>query len=579
MSIERVGEALQRFLTGQEPQAIALTGSWGSGKTHFWGEQLKKYLESAAEPLPVAYVSLFGLSSISEVKDAIFENTEKYAERPPEDSIFDAEVNADLMSYFVEKSIGAVRKLSPYALKLPDTSKFGAFAKAAAFKSVGKQIICLDDLERKGDGLKPKDIFGLVSFLKEQRKCKVIVVLNDDALDKEKKEFEKHREKIFDFEIRFSPSSEWACSHVFMQDNKAHQLASRYVQKAKITNIRILKRVAAIVDRLAPFCDGLESEVLEDLVQNIVVLTWAYNSKEKYVPGYEYLKEKHRSLYLGVGKQPARPPEELMWDQIISAIDFRQPISDIGNCVCDYLESGVFCGDSFASACSDFHESVVRNIKSHEFHESWRLFHDSFSDNENKFVETMMSTFIENVENIAIYNANGAFVILREFGRNHDASKLIDLWVEKNVNDRSFTAKEMFSDYDMRDVDAEFEMKLTEKINSYPCLVSLASAVEKIDRGAWNREDEDAIVNATEDEIFNYMQSQQNLEPRRRIQVLLRRGFGLRGDTLEAQNRAISALLRISASSRINALRIRRMAGELSLHELPAPSSAEDGDE
>ncbi|EAU1940231.1 hypothetical protein D6G06_25420, partial [Salmonella enterica] len=44
---------------------------------------------------------------------------------------------------------------------------------AWSFMSVSDSLICIDDLERKGSSLELKDVLGLISLLKEQKKCKV----------------------------------------------------------------------------------------------------------------------------------------------------------------------------------------------------------------------------------------------------------------------------------------------------------------------------------------------------------------------------------------------------------------------
>lgn len=42
-----------------------------------------------------------------------------------------------------------------------------------SFMTVREQVICIDDLERRGKNLDVVDVLGLISFLCEQRKCKV----------------------------------------------------------------------------------------------------------------------------------------------------------------------------------------------------------------------------------------------------------------------------------------------------------------------------------------------------------------------------------------------------------------------
>ena len=76
MSVQDVKAALNGFLSSDEPRAVALTGNWGRGKTFFWNTAIKDFLRDKGVDFEVkySYVSLFGVSSISELKDAIFEN-------------------------------------------------------------------------------------------------------------------------------------------------------------------------------------------------------------------------------------------------------------------------------------------------------------------------------------------------------------------------------------------------------------------------------------------------------------------------------------------------------------------------
>ena len=57
----------------------------------------------------------------------------------------------------------------------PIVKSFSPAIETISFLSLNGTIICIDDLERKGKGLEIKDILGLVSLLKEQKKCKVVL--------------------------------------------------------------------------------------------------------------------------------------------------------------------------------------------------------------------------------------------------------------------------------------------------------------------------------------------------------------------------------------------------------------------
>lgn len=51
-------------------KVIMLSGKWGSGKTFFWKEIIEKNLKK--EKIPNNYISLYGKTSIQEIKNEVF---------------------------------------------------------------------------------------------------------------------------------------------------------------------------------------------------------------------------------------------------------------------------------------------------------------------------------------------------------------------------------------------------------------------------------------------------------------------------------------------------------------------------
>jgi hypothetical protein len=63
-------------------------------------------------------------------------------------------------------------------------------------------IVCIDDLERAGDGLNVKDVLGLATALRIEKKCKVVLLSNDNELEgQQKTDFEKQLEKVVDVKM------------------------------------------------------------------------------------------------------------------------------------------------------------------------------------------------------------------------------------------------------------------------------------------------------------------------------------------------------------------------------------------
>jgi hypothetical protein len=56
-------------------------------------------------------------------------------------------------------------------------------ARSLYFSLVQNQIVCIDDLDRRSKTLDLRDVLGLISFLREQRGCKVALILNAEKLE------------------------------------------------------------------------------------------------------------------------------------------------------------------------------------------------------------------------------------------------------------------------------------------------------------------------------------------------------------------------------------------------------------
>ena len=70
-SVENLEKKLEQLIIKNNKSfAIALTGDWGIGKTHFWNKFLKEN-NSKLNGQKYAYVSLFGVESLNDLKLSI----------------------------------------------------------------------------------------------------------------------------------------------------------------------------------------------------------------------------------------------------------------------------------------------------------------------------------------------------------------------------------------------------------------------------------------------------------------------------------------------------------------------------
>ncbi|WP_336947506.1 P-loop NTPase fold protein [Asaia sp. HN010] len=76
MSINIVSKEIERFLKSNDPEVLCISGKWGVGKTFAWNKYISKIDRSEQLALKrYAYVSLFGVNSLSDLRCSIVEST------------------------------------------------------------------------------------------------------------------------------------------------------------------------------------------------------------------------------------------------------------------------------------------------------------------------------------------------------------------------------------------------------------------------------------------------------------------------------------------------------------------------
>ncbi|MEG8026368.1 hypothetical protein QP162_21980 [Sphingomonas aurantiaca] len=251
MSIQILNAQLSRFLASKEPEVLCIRGRWGVGKTFGWNHALDAAVLNQNMALQrYAYVSLFGLNSITELRNSIVQET-RVIVKPP----------AGWKNALTRSTQGGEHLIRQHARPLLNAG--GGLAKIASggdalyslgFLSAEHQLICLDDLERAGEKLPIRDTLGLVSLLREQRACKVVLLFNDDAMGKsDKEELALQMEKVVDITLTFDPTSKEASEIILAGSDPVDSVLKDRVARLGLVNLRVIKKSSARVTKLQAY--------------------------------------------------------------------------------------------------------------------------------------------------------------------------------------------------------------------------------------------------------------------------------------------------------------------------------------
>lgn len=298
----------------KEGVVISLQGNWGIGKTYFWHD-FAKYNWNENEHV---YISLFGKHKLEDIKKQI------------------------VLKVYDRNKIAKFVDSNPIIGKIIET-KWGLDASLIAntftketFKGI---VLCFDDFERISPNLSITEILGFIAELKEQHKCKIIIINNNDSLkeqdelnhkkiltkvelkkDKdsiyyekleygqivkeyETKEkffisqtnnqeiFDRFSEKIIDYKLYYEPHYSDNLNLVkdeglqFVDWKFVEELLSRIENKNKQCNIRLMKQFVA---KLKLFKESIDATIHSTITKSIVSSLFKKTYNETKIPVYMY---------------------------------------------------------------------------------------------------------------------------------------------------------------------------------------------------------------------------------------------------------------------------------------------------
>lgn len=421
MSIEVVKSEIRRFLASSDAEVLCINGKWGVGKTFAWKQFLKQASLSGCVALDhYAYISLFGLNSLDALKNAILENSTSSAQIADGPSFTSYEA-------FIRGTGVLSGKVAQFSALLGKKDAGEALARAM-FLSVKKRIVCIDDLERAGSALELRDVLGLVSMLKEERQCKIVLLLNDEKLtDDNKSDFDRLLEKVVDVSLSFEPSPEEAVAIAFAVETPVNQKLSPKIVKLGITNIRVIKKIERLASRLAELLSTFRAEVLDGGI-HAVALGGSSVLQPDSAPPIDFVR-RHNSLLSAMRtKEEELPDQERRWKEIIEDYGWSH-CDELDDAIFEGVASGYFDKEKITEAAKKL-QANFENRKEHSaFSKAWRLYHDSFVIDDDHVLDALFNGAKESLHTVSPLNLNGTTTLLREFGRNEQADELIKLYI------------------------------------------------------------------------------------------------------------------------------------------------------
>ncbi len=431
MSYAIVRAEIERFLRSPSPEVLCISGRWGVGKTYSWQTFLRE--EETAGRLGVdrhAYVSLFGLNSLGELRSAIVENT-VVAGRS---SLPDASSLHGMLregERFARRSRPALEVAAGF-FRMKDA---GDALYRAAFLTVRGQPVCFDDLERAGKSLEMRDVLGLASLLREQRVCKVVLLLNKEQAEaKQAEELDRQLEKVVDTFLIFEPTSaEAAAIAIGGDDPVAVALRDRLVA-LDVTNMRVMKKVERWARLVETELRGFDAATLAQATATVVLGGWCFLQRD-LAPSLDFVRRFNPMS--GLFGRKEEPADEKGWRELLGRYGYGST-DELDEPILDGVALGYFRGNVLREAARSVEERRRREGRDDSFSRAWRLYHDSLTTDDDVILDAMQAGVLENLAEITPTNMNGTLSFLRRYGRDAQASDILARWIEANRGKEGF---------------------------------------------------------------------------------------------------------------------------------------------
>ena len=185
MSLEITRTHLIQLLDDRDNKVVALSGKWGTGKSHLW--RVVKDASTDEKVNGALYVSLFGLTSIDQMKKKLIEMI-----------ISSAQSNPGMWESAKQAVSSGLKVLEGFHKGFSALNDLSLILAPAMLRN---KVIVLDDIERKHDKLNVEEVMGFIDEFTQQHGTRIILILNSAQLP-DKTMWDTLREKVIAQEVR-----------------------------------------------------------------------------------------------------------------------------------------------------------------------------------------------------------------------------------------------------------------------------------------------------------------------------------------------------------------------------------------
>ncbi|MBI1675744.1 P-loop NTPase fold protein [Shewanella sp. DW31] len=454
MSIDKTKGQLYQLLLQGEDSVIALSGKWGTGKTHLWNKVKEESTDYNIKN--ALYVSLFGQSSIDQVKRKLIENAIPLSKErgkwiDPLKNLLDVSFKTAAQYYKMLAAVKDVNLLLMAPIMLKD------------------KVIVIDDIERKHEKLGIDEVLGFIDEYSNQHGSRFVLILNDcqlSAKDEQKTLWATFREKVIDQEIKLSTTPDEAfCIALELIPSKYSEAIKQASVKCSLTNIRIITKIIKLINRILA-CRDITIPIQNRVIPSIVLFSAIHFRGLVDGPDFKFALNIGNPDWYMFSKQEnsEQSPEE------IRESNWRAMITELGIYSCDefeqflvdFLESGLFHAELIETVIKRYiveHESMEaqENVRSFINEVTW----------DHRLTELMLlekaKTFLHNCHFLDSSTVSSLCLIIEQLPDGSQvAETILDKWISDHLIEGDLDSDNPFNNELHPKIQANFDAKKEE---------------------------------------------------------------------------------------------------------------------
>lgn len=565
MSKQVIEAVIRRFLEAPVPQVIAVTGPWGIGKTF----ALKRLLEDYRGTCSVrryAYASIFGAQSVGEIRTSLLSRWTAFP-MLSEMELKSATRRQRILGWIRSKrdKVRDKANLKQTYESLREVAPFGGkhllvAAETLAGSFVTDMLVVLDDIERIGDKVSFENLLGMVAELRDQRRCKVILVFNEGGFRKPEDQalYERYAEKVVDQKLVFQLDAEDTSEIGLASDTPLRDMVAKTCIGLDIRNIRVLQRIESAMRKIFPLVQDLSPTVHSQLAVSVPVFACALYERGRGFPGLSTILRFNSFQKAAEETRRAEDgPSEFdgEWTELVEGVGFLAADNfDVE--IADVMQCGYTEGSNIRRFAQELHNIADRVEKQKRFTDAWSLFRDRIDLTGDEVSTALVDAVVNAVDVISPLELDGTVRLLREIGFDSKADAVIDQY----ITGRAATPKIFDIDGNSRLGNVE-DSRLKERFhNAYitsNASLKLADAANLvIANDEWDDGIASAFMTASAEELVALFEQYQGPNLRPLIAGVARLPVAP-VDRPILSDKLMRALQQIAGRSQLNAVRIR----------------------